>query len=177
MTQTLAVVASKNSMKEKAAPILKHFIDPEIVKVIINIWELMTALTKDIDGQPGANVVGEDQTVGDVYRYFHGPHGQARMRAESTSLTLWLEKSEKRFTAFRDAYWVQTYCTPKARVCTVVNGVLDKDEVRRNHECVQKHLELLTLSAKYVAFAARRKPQCTAKNILEREDQEDPHRP
>ena len=34
--QTLAVVASENSMKEKAAPILKHFIDPEIVKVIIN---------------------------------------------------------------------------------------------------------------------------------------------
>ena len=32
---------------------------------------------------------------------------------------------------------------------------------------MQKHLELLTLSAKYVAFAARREPQCTAKNILE----------
>ena len=78
------------------------------------------------------------------------------MRAESTSLALWLEKSEKRFTAFRNAYWVQTYCTPKARVCTVANGVLDKDKVRRNHEYIQKHLELLTLSAKYVAFAARR---------------------
>ena len=59
LTQTLAVVASENSMKEKAAPILKHFIDPEIVKVIINIHELMTALTKDIDGQPGTNVVSE----------------------------------------------------------------------------------------------------------------------
>ena len=157
---TLAVVASENSMKEKA---LKHFIDPEIVKVIINIWELMTALTKDIDGQPSSNVVGVDQTVGDVYQYFHERHGQARMRAESASLTLWLEKSEKRFTAFRDAY----YCTPKARVCTVVNGVLDKDEVRRNHEYVRKHLELLTISAKYVAFAARREPLCTAKDILE----------
>ena len=167
LMQTLAVVASENSMKEKAAPILKHFIDPEIVNVIINIWELMTALTKDIDGQPGTNVVSVDQTAGDVYRYFHERHGQARMRAESTSLTLWLEKSEKRFTAFRDAYWVQTYCTPKARVCTVVNGVLDKDEVRRNHEYVRNHLELLTLSAKYVAFAARREPLCTAKNILE----------
>ena len=166
LMQTLAVVASENSMKEKAAPILKHFIDPEIVKVIINIWELMTALTKDIDGQPGSNVVGPDQTVGDVY-YFHERHGQARMRAESTSLTLWLEKSEKRFTAFRDVYWIQTYCTPKARVCAVVNGVLDKDEVRRNHEYVQKHLELLAVSAKYVAFAARREPLCTAKNILE----------
>ena len=165
--QTLAVLASDNSMKEKAAPILKHFIDPEIVKVIINIWELMTALTKEIDGQPGSNVVGVDQTVGDVYRYFHERHGQARMRAESTSLTLWLEKSEKRFAAFRDAYWVQTYCTPKARVCTAVNGVLDKDEVRRNHEYVRKHLELLAISAKYVAFAARREPLCTTKNILE----------
>ena len=49
----------------------------------------------------------------------------------------------------------------------MVNGVLDKDEVRRNHECVQKHQELLTLSAKYVAFAARRAPQRTTKNILE----------
>ena len=66
LMQTLAVVASENSMKEKAAPILKHFIDPEIVKVIINIWELMMALTNDIDGQPGSNVVGPDQTVGDV---------------------------------------------------------------------------------------------------------------
>ena len=65
--QTLAVVASQTSMKEKAAPILKHFIDPEIVKVIINIWELMTALAKDIDGQPGSNVIGMDQTVGDVF--------------------------------------------------------------------------------------------------------------
>ena len=37
LMQTLAVLASDNSMKEKAAPILKHFIDPEIVKVIINI--------------------------------------------------------------------------------------------------------------------------------------------
>ena len=100
LMQTLAVVASEVSMKEKAAPILKHFIDPEIVKVIINIWELMTALTKEIDGQPGSNVVGVDQTVGNVYRYFHETHGQARMSAESTSLTLWLEKSEKRFTAF-----------------------------------------------------------------------------
>ena len=89
------------------------------------------------------------------------------MRAESTSMTLWLEKSEKRFTTFRDAYWAQTYCNPKARVCAVVNGVLDKDEVRRNHECVQKHQELLTLSAKYVAFAARREPRRTTKNILE----------
>ena len=87
--------------------------------------------------------------------------------AESTSTTLWLEKSEKRFTTFRDAYWVQTYCTPKARVCTVVNGILDKDDVRRNLECVQKHRDLLTLSAKYVAFAARRDPRCTTKNILE----------
>ena len=127
LTQTLAVVASENSMKEKAAPILKQFIDPEIVKVIINIWELMTALTKDIDGQPGTNVV---RTC------------TRRMRAESTSMTLWLEKSEKRFTTFRDAYWVQAYCTPKARV-------------------------LHTLSAKYVAFAARREPRCTTKNILE----------
>ena len=162
--QTLAAVGSEVSMKEKAAPILKRFIDPEIVKVIINIWELMTALTKEIDGQPGSNVVGVDQTVGDVYQYFHERHGQARMSAESASLTLWLEK---RFTAFRDAYWVQTYCTPKARVCAVVNGVLDKDEVRRNHEYVRKHLELLVISAKYVAFAARREPPCTAKNILE----------
>ena len=48
----------------------------------------------------------------------------------------------------------------------MVNGVLDKDDVRRNHECVQKHQELLTLSAKYVAFAARRDPRCTTKNIL-----------
>ena len=32
---------------------------------------------------------------------------------------------------------------------------------------MQKHLELLTLSAKHVAFAARREPPCTAKNILE----------
>ena len=84
LTQTLAAVASENSMKEKAAPILKHFIDPEIVKVIIDIWESMTALTKDIHGQPGTNAVSEDQTVG-------------------ASLTLWLKKSEKRFTAFRDA--------------------------------------------------------------------------
>ena len=38
LMQTLAVVASENLMKEKAAPILKHFIDPEIMKVIINIW-------------------------------------------------------------------------------------------------------------------------------------------
>ena len=167
LMQTLAVMASENSMKEKAAPILKHFIDPEIVKVIINIWELMTALTKDIGDQPGSNVVGPDQTVGDAYRYFHERHGPARVRAESTSLTLWLEKSEKWFTAFRDAYWIQTYCAPKARVCTVVNGVLDKDEIRRNHEYVQKHLELLAISAKYVAFAARREPLCTAKNILE----------
>ena len=167
LMQTLAVVASENSMKEKAAPILKHFIDPDIVKVIVNIWELMTALTKDIDCQPGSNVVGPEQNVGDVYRYFHERHGPARMRAESASLTLWLEKSEKRFTAFRDAYWIQTYCAPKARVCAVVNGVLDKDEVRRNHEYVQKHLELLAISAKYVAFAARREPLCTAKNILE----------
>ena len=50
-------------------------------------WELMTALTKDFDVQPGSNVVGVDQTVGDVYRYFHERHGQARMRAESASLT------------------------------------------------------------------------------------------
>ena len=84
LMQTLAVVASENLM-EKAAPFLKHFIDPEIVKVIINIWELMTALTKSIDWQPGTNVVGVDQTVGDVYRYFHERHGQARMRAESAS--------------------------------------------------------------------------------------------
>ena len=69
LMQTVAVVASENSMKEKAAPILKHFIDPEIVKVIINS-QMMTALTKDIDGQPGSNVVGVDQTVGDVYRSF-----------------------------------------------------------------------------------------------------------
>ena len=93
LTQTLA---SENSMKEKAAPILKHFIDREIVKVIINIWELMTALTKDIDGQPGTNVVREDQTVGDVHQYFHERHGPARMRAESTSMTLWLEKSVRK---------------------------------------------------------------------------------
>ena len=57
LTQTLAVA------------ILKHVIDPEIVKVIINIWELMAALTKDIDGQPATNVVREDQTVGDVHQY------------------------------------------------------------------------------------------------------------
>ena len=69
LMQTLTVVASENSMREKAAPILKRFINPEIVKVIVNIWELMTALTKDIDGQPGSNVVGPDQTVGDVCRY------------------------------------------------------------------------------------------------------------
>ena len=49
----------------------------------------------------------------------------------------------------------------------MVNGVLDKDEVRRNHEYVRKHLELLAISAKYGAFAARREPLCTAKNILE----------
>ena len=85
--QTLAVVPQRT---QKAAP-------------IINIWELMTALTKDIDGQPGTNVVGVDQTVGDVYRYFHERHWQARMRAESASLTLWLEKSEKRFTAWSTA--------------------------------------------------------------------------
>ena len=113
LRQTLAVVASENSTKEKAAPILKHFIDPEIVKVIVNIWELMTALTKILMGslvpmwsawtKPLATSIDER-------------HGQARMRADSMSLTLWLEKSEKRFTAFRDAYWVQTYCTPKARV-------------------------------------------------------------
>ena len=95
LMQTLAVVASENSMKEKALPFVITFIDPEIVKVIINIWELMTAPTKEIKGQPGSNVVGVDQTVGDVYRYFHERHGQARMRAESASLTLWLEKSEK----------------------------------------------------------------------------------
>ena len=134
LTQTLAVVASENSMKEKPAPILKHFIDPEIVKVIINISELMTALTKDIDGQPGTNLVSEDQTVGDVYRYFHERHGQARMRAESTSLTLWLEKSKQRFTAFQDAYWVQTYRAPKA---SVVNAVLDKDEVQEPRICAE----------------------------------------
>ena len=82
--QTLVVVASENLVKEKAAPILKHFIDPEIVKVIINIWELMTALTKDIDGQPGTNVVKEGQTVGDVHQYFHERHGPARMVASRT---------------------------------------------------------------------------------------------
>ena len=153
LTQTLAAVASENSMKEKAAPILRHFIDPEIVKVIVNIWELMTALTKDIDGQPGTNIVKEDQTVGDVRQYFHERQGPSRMHAESTSTTLWLEKSEKRFTTFRDAYWVQTHCAPKARVCAVVNGIVDKDDVRRNLGCVQKHRDLLTLSAKYVAFA------------------------
>ena len=49
----------------------------------------------------------------------------------------------------------------------MVNGVLDKDEASRNHECVQKQQELLTLSTKYVAFAARREPQRTTKNILE----------
>ena len=32
---------------------------------------------------------------------------------------------------------------------------------------MQKHQELLTHSAKYVVFAARREPQCTTKNILE----------
>ena len=32
---------------------------------------------------------------------------------------------------------------------------------------MQKHLELLTISAKYVSFAARRGPLCTAKKILE----------
>ena len=69
----------------------------------------------------------------------------------------------ERFTAFRDACLVQTYCARFAPWSTV----LGKDEVRRNHECVQKHQELLTLSAKYVAFAARREPQCTTKNILE----------
>ena len=121
-------------LREREKPTSSSTSSTEIVKVIINIWELMTALTKDIDGQPGSN----DQTVGDVYRYFHERRGQARVRAESAYLTLWLEKSEKRFTAFRDEYWVQTYCTPKARVCAVVNGVLDKDEVRRNHEYVRK---------------------------------------
>ena len=155
LEQMLAVVASENSMKEKAAPILKHFIDPEIVKVIVNIWELMTALTKDIDGQPGTNIVKEDQTVGDVCRYFHERQGALRLRAEHSSTTLWLEKSEKRFTTFRDAYWVQAYCAPKARVCTVVNGILDKDDVKRNIECVQKHRDLLAVSAKHVAFAPR----------------------
>ena len=49
----------------------------------------------------------------------------------------------------------------------MVNGVLDKDEVRRNHEYVRKHLELLAISAKYVAFAARSEPLCATKNILE----------
>ena len=78
-------------MKEKAAPILKHFIDPEIAKVIINIWELMTA----INGQPGTNVVREDQTVGNAHQHFHERHRPARMRAESMSMTLWLEEREE----------------------------------------------------------------------------------
>ena len=38
---------------------------------------------------------------------------------------------------------------------------------RQRGECVRVHLELLTLSAKCVAFAARREPQRTTKNILE----------
>ena len=51
-------------------------------------------------------------------------------------------------------------------------NAMDKQECvrkarRRNHEYVGKHLELLTISAKYVAFAARREPLLTAKNILE----------
>ena len=37
LTGTLAVVASDSLMKEKTAPILKHF------NIIINIWELMSA--------------------------------------------------------------------------------------------------------------------------------------
>ena len=49
----------------------------------------------------------------------------------------------------------------------MINGILDKDGVRRNIECVQKQRDFLTLSAKYVAFAARRDPPRTTKNILE----------
>ena len=84
-------------MKEKAAPILKHFIDPEIVKVIVNIWELMTALTKDIDGQPGTSIVKERTFVIDIV----------------------VGEEREKNTTFRDA------------LCAVVNGILDKDDVKR----------------------------------------------
>ena len=145
--------------KEKAEPILKHFIDPEIVKVIINIWELMAALTKDIDGQPQSNVVSEDQTVGDVYRYFHERHGPARTHAENASLALWLEKSEKRFTTFRARAGFRPIVLQKRGYAPWSMASWTRMK--------QKHQELLNLSAKYVAFAATREPRCTIKNVLE----------
>ena len=100
LTQTLAAVASENSMKGKAAP--TH---PQ-------------AFHRPRDREGHHQHLGVDdsahQTVGDVYQYFHERHGPARIRAESTSMT-----QREEFTVFRDAYCVQTYCTPKARVRTV----------------------------------------------------------